>query len=223
MASRALTLLLALLPAAASAYPNTHPVLAWSSRSSKALSSVAASDAVKTGSHTIAEALYNHDAICEHDAVVIVEHSGLHASDLRSLSPSCHMAKALSGAPSTLQLVYVESGDRTANPFVDMAGVVSRRCRSRAVSHSPGFDLALDAEQGKHVVSISLLPLEDGEMGSSRKSAMASQESWLSSELAKIEKVFSNYLVTISSSFVRSRATHIILHLVLLPSLVWRA
>lgn len=83
------------------------------------------------------------------------------------------MAKALSGSPSTLKLAYVESGEHTANPFVDMAGVVSRRCGSRAVSHSPSFDLALDVEQGKHVVSISLPPLEDGETGSSRKSAMA--------------------------------------------------
>ena len=32
MAGRALSLLVALLPAAASAYSNTHPVLAWSSR-----------------------------------------------------------------------------------------------------------------------------------------------------------------------------------------------
>ena len=32
MAGRALTLLFALLPAATSAYSNTHPVLAWSSR-----------------------------------------------------------------------------------------------------------------------------------------------------------------------------------------------
>ncbi|TFK83193.1 hypothetical protein K466DRAFT_498943 [Polyporus arcularius HHB13444] len=201
MASRAFTFLLALLPAVASAYPNTHPVLAWSSRSSKALSSVAASDAAKTGSHAIAEALYNHNDICEHDAVIVVEHAGLHASDLRSLSPSCHTSKALSGAPSKLQLAYVESDSRFANPFVDLAGVLSRRCGSRAVSHSPSFDeLALDADQGKHVVSISLPPLEDGETGSSRKSAMASHESWLSSELAKIEEVFSNCLVIYSGS-----------------------
>ena len=53
--------------------------------SSKALSSVAASDAAKTNGHAIAEALYNHDDICEHDAVVVVEHSGV--------SPyACHTA-----------------------------------------------------------------------------------------------------------------------------------
>ena len=96
MAGRALTLLFALLPAAASAYSNTHPVIAWSSHEyvdhtqlpasrlslprSKALSAPAVSEAARTGSHAIAHALYSHDDICSHDAVVVVDHSGVSRS-----------------------------------------------------------------------------------------------------------------------------------------------
>ncbi|KAM5540582.1 hypothetical protein V8D89_005613 [Ganoderma adspersum] len=196
MAGRALTLLFALLPAAASAYSNTHPVLAWSSRNSKALSSPSVSEAAKANSHAIANALYTHDGICDHDAVIVVDHQGLHASDLRTLSPSCHTAKALSNAPSSLQFAYVQTEDRHSNPFVDLSGMLSKRCGSRTVSHAPDFgELDVDAGMGKHVISISLPSLENGEAGESRKSSMANHESWLSSELSKIEAMFADYLV----------------------------
>ncbi|KAH9921550.1 uncharacterized protein BXZ73DRAFT_91806 [Epithele typhae] len=159
MAGRALAIVCALLPAAVSAYSNTHPVLVWSS------------------------------------------HQYLHASDLRALAPSCHTAKALSKAPSTLHLPYVPSDGPSTNPFVDMSSMLSKRCGSHAVSHSPDAErLDIDAGKGKHVVTISLPPLESGEVGASRKHSMASHESWLSEELSKIEAVFSNYLVIYSGS-----------------------
>lgn len=41
------------------------------------------------------------------------------------------------------------------------------------LSHAPELgDLILDAGKGKHVVSISLPPLEDGEVETSRKSSL---------------------------------------------------
>ncbi|OJT09716.1 hypothetical protein TRAPUB_13821 [Trametes pubescens] len=201
MAGRALTLLFALLPAAASAYSHTHPVLAWSSHHSKALSSSAAAQGHNTDSHALANALYNHDNICEHDAVVVIDHAGLHASDLRALEPSCHVAKSISSAPSSLKFAYVESGSHHANPFRDLAGDLAKRCGSHSVSHTPDLgDLEVDAGKGRHVVSISLPALEDGEEGASRKSSMAEHQSWLSAELSKIEAAFSNYLVIYSGS-----------------------
>ena len=69
----------------------------------------------------------------------------MHASDLRTLSPSCHVSKALSNAPSSLQFAYVQSEDRHANPFVDLSGMLSKRCGSRTVSHAPDFG-ELDVE-----------------------------------------------------------------------------
>ena len=96
-----------------------------------------------------------------------------HASDLRTLSPSCHTAKALSNAPSSLRFAYVDGEGRATNPFVDLAGVLSKRCGSHAVSHSPDFgELEVDAAKGKHVVTISLPALEQGEAGASRKASM---------------------------------------------------
>ncbi|KAJ8502162.1 hypothetical protein ONZ51_g175 [Trametes cubensis] len=201
MAGRALTLLFALLPAAASAYSHTHPVLAWSSHHSKALSSPSVSDAARVDSHAVANALYTHDDICEHDAVVVIDHAGLHASDLRALPPSCHISKSIFGAPSALKLAYVESSSHHVKPFHQLADTLTKRCGSRAVAHMPDLgDLDIDASKGKHVVSISLPALEDGEEGASRKDSMIQYESWLSNELSKIEAAFSNYLVIYSGS-----------------------
>ncbi|KAI9063507.1 hypothetical protein FKP32DRAFT_1572055 [Trametes sanguinea] len=202
MARRALTLLsVLLLPAASLASSHLHPVLAWSSRHSNVLSSPAVSQASKSDCHAIANALYTHDSICDHDAIVVIDHAGLHASDLRTLSPSHHVSRALSEAPSTLKLAYVEGGDVHRNPFHDLADTLTQRCGSRAVSHAPDLgDMDIDAGKGKHVVSISLPALEDGEEGASRKSSISQHESWLSDELSKIAAAFSNYLVIYAGS-----------------------
>ncbi|CDO74210.1 hypothetical protein BN946_scf185043.g262 [Trametes cinnabarina] len=202
MARRALTLLFTLLlPTASLASSRTHPVLAWSSKHSKALSSPAVSQAAKSDCHAIANALYTHDDICEHDAVVVIDHAGLHASDLRAISPSHYVSRALSDAPSALKLAYVQSEDTHTNPFHDLADTLTHRCGSRAVSHAPDVGhLDIDAGKGKHVVSISLPALEDGEEGASRKNSVSEHESWLSAELSKIEAAFSNYLVIYAGS-----------------------
>ena len=90
------------------------------------------------------------------------------------------MAKALSNAPSSLQFAYVQSEDRHANPFVDLSGMLSKRCGSRTVNHAPELgELDIDARMGKHVISISLPPLENGGAGNSRKSSMASHGAYL--------------------------------------------
>ncbi len=84
------------------------------------------------------------------------------------------MAKSISSAPSSLKFAYVESGSHHANPFRDLAGDLAKRCGSHSVSHTPDLgDLEFDAGKGRHVVSISLPALEDGEEGASRKSSMA--------------------------------------------------
>lgn len=76
----------------------------------------------------------------------------------------------MSTAPSSLQFAYVNHESDAANPFVDLATTLSKRCGARTVSHAPDTgDLALDAEQGKHVVSISLPALEDGQVGRVRE------------------------------------------------------
>ncbi|KAH9172143.1 hypothetical protein EDB89DRAFT_999286 [Lactarius sanguifluus] len=47
------------------------------------------------------------DGLCEFDAVVLVDQPGLHASDLRSLSPESFAAARLQDSPSSSQLPYV--------------------------------------------------------------------------------------------------------------------
>ncbi|KAI8984922.1 hypothetical protein BD414DRAFT_489699 [Trametes punicea] len=201
MARRTLTILFALLPAASLALSSTYPVVAWSTRHSKVLSSPALSLATKTGSNAIASALYNHDDICEHDAVVVIDHAGLHASDLRALSPSHDLSKALSNAPSSLKVAYAETEYPNSNPFDHLVETLTQRCGSRALSHGSDLsDLEIDAGKGKHVVSISLPALEEGEEGASRKTSVSEHESWLSEELSKIEAAFPNYLAIYAGS-----------------------
>lgn len=166
--------------------------------SSKTLSSPSIAHGQKADSHALSNALYAGDDICDHDAVVVIDHAGvstylcmpcpaaltcrtrqIHASDLRALEPSCHLAKAISSAPSSLKLAYVESSDLYVNPFHDLANNVAKRCGSRSVSHSPDLgDLDVDSGKGRHVVSISLPALEDGEEGASRKNSMAAHRRW---------------------------------------------
>lgn len=111
----------------------------------------------------------------------------LHASDLRALEPSCHVAKSLSGAPSSLKFAYVESGSHHANPFRDLAGDLAKRCGSHSVSHTPDLGgLEVDAGKGRHVVSISLPALEDGEEGASRKSSMAEHRTSLVNPIRRV-------------------------------------
>ncbi|OBZ66653.1 hypothetical protein A0H81_13391 [Grifola frondosa] len=199
MTRRAVNILLALLPAATFAFSHTSPIVAWSSHSSNALSSASHTKFAHTTAPALAELLLHSNDICEHDAVVLIDHAGLHASDLRTLSPSCALAQSISSAPASLQIPYIPNA--AANPFLDLSGPLARRCRARGIRYSP-TDAPVDFSDvhGKHVVVIEMPALEDGEVGASRRSSMAAHVSWLSSELSKIADAFPNHLVIYSGS-----------------------
>lgn len=190
MARSALYCLLTLLPAASYAYAGTAPIVAWSSHSSNVLNS--ASSEGYTSPVTALEDILLNGAVCQHDAIILVDQKGLHASDLRNLPSSSSLAQTLNSAVSTLELPYVARS--VSNPFSSLAGTVADRCGARVVSHAPGqTNTALSAKE-KHVVCVEM-PSLDGFEGADRRKAVAEHDSTLSSALTKLAETFPSHLV----------------------------
>lgn len=193
-------LLAALLPTAL-AFSGTHPIVAWSSHSSSVFSSVSK----PTDNGNALESLLTDDSVCDHDAVVLVDQMGLHASDLRSLSSASKLARLLGSSASSLELPYMRhNGD---NPFAGLSEAIAQRCGSRMLSVSAGeIEPHLKAAQKeKHVVCVSMPSIEG--TADSRKGLMAELESTLGSELEKVANTFSKYMVVYTgwSSMLQSR------------------
>ncbi|CAL1703474.1 unnamed protein product [Somion occarium] len=167
------------------AYSNTHPIIAWSSHRAPSLEATSSSD--------VLERILLSDDICNHDAVVLFDHPGLHASDLRLLSPNSAITTTLNAAPSSLQLPYVVSN--LGNPFPDLAEVISKRCGSKLVHTNLGGLSEGVAQNGeKHVICVSMPPISDGDFGR-RKHLMSEYESQLSSDLEALSFISPHHLV----------------------------
>ncbi|KAF7969413.1 hypothetical protein HWV62_27413 [Athelia sp. TMB] len=173
------------------ALQDSHPVVAWSSHKSDILDLLPSSVA---HSKSVLDSIFSHEDICSQDAVVLVEQSGLHASDLRNLDSSSSLAKTLSSAPSSREFPYVFSN--TADSFAHTAESLSTRCGSRYVSLGPGQEGGSLEGGVKHVVSITMPHLEG--FASHRKEAMVELESYLANELESIKSLFSKHLVVFS-------------------------
>ncbi|KAG8935859.1 hypothetical protein FRC02_005858 [Tulasnella sp. 418] len=102
------TLLLLTLPGLL-AFSDTTPFLAWSSVKSRSLDLAASSISPLLKSTSSLHEYFRHSDICEHQAVVVVLYSGLHASDLRNLSPSSHISTTSRSAPSSLYIPYTQA------------------------------------------------------------------------------------------------------------------
>ncbi|KAI0051452.1 hypothetical protein FA95DRAFT_1554541 [Auriscalpium vulgare] len=202
MLSSALTV--ASLIAFATAFSDTLPVVAWSSHPSNALDSLATAS---SHSNSVYEQLLLNDDICAYDGVVMVDQPGLHASDLRTLSPTSALVSLLSRSPSSVQLPYIRRSPG-AVAVHDLAGLVQQRCGSRVLTHTSGSGRMQVEDGKKHVVCVSV-PELDGN-ASSRKAAMAEHESRLAQDLENLALAFPKHLVVFASSpssFVMRRQT----------------
>ncbi|KAF9030666.1 hypothetical protein BDP27DRAFT_1375251 [Rhodocollybia butyracea] len=141
------------------AFSNTAPFIAWSSHSSNAIDRLP-SVAGDGGSKNLFETILLNDDVCDHEAVVLVHQPGLHASDLRQLSKSSHMARSLSSASSSRQYPYIPESTSTLSseePFV-FAQSVSEKCHSRLVNIRPGQGGVAAAENENSVVVVVNMP-----------------------------------------------------------------
>ncbi|KAF9020232.1 hypothetical protein BDZ89DRAFT_1203997 [Hymenopellis radicata] len=181
-----LALLLALLPAVL-AFKDTIPIVAWSTHTSTVL------DKLSHTGHAL-ESILLSDDICSHEAVVIVDQPGLHASDLRSLPPTSHISRSLTSSASSHQRPYVpvqQSGD-----LVALAQMISERCAARLVTFAPGISgVSLDKNE-KAVVVINLPGLTNE--GYTRKGSMLHHDQLLADAMESMP--FETQLTLFSSS-----------------------
>ncbi|KAL4258018.1 Protein BIG1 [Pleurotus pulmonarius] len=187
----ALAVLLAVLPVAL-AYSNTAPIVAWTSHRSAALETLPSG--LKSGA-ALSYLLANNGA-CDSDAIVVVEHPGLHASDLRNLSPSSPLSLALRDSPSSRQYPYVPVDGDDVSVIVE---TVSSRCKSRLVTLTPGQPSTTLSPSEKYVINMRLPHLEG--MALDRHASLSQHiDSLFELELSNIATSFPNHLVLYSGS-----------------------
>ncbi|KAG8218251.1 hypothetical protein J3R82DRAFT_3861 [Butyriboletus roseoflavus] len=188
--------LLVLLPfSSVFAFSNTVPFVAWSSHSSDVLSNLAPGARPNHGA--LLEDIVSVGDLCSYDAVVVVDHPGVHSSDLRTLQPSCRLATLIKDAPSSRQLPHVE---RSLGSSPEAAALFANRCGSITVDVTPGSgEWSLEADK-KHVLSISMPPIEGSPRY--RKTVMAEHEQLLSKELDKLAALASNHLIIYAGSHI---------------------
>jgi len=186
-------LVIAAVAIVALAYSNTQPLLAWSSSSFHGLESLPSQ---LSDSTSLLESILLSDGVCNHDAVVIIEQPGLHASDLRNLSPNTYISRSLSASVSARQYPYIP-----AQNGIDISSIsdrLSSRCRSRLLEYSLGESDITPEQNTKHVVSLSMPALH--EYGIARQDAMTKYESMLADELSLIVTTFPDHLVVYTGS-----------------------
>ncbi|KAF5322568.1 hypothetical protein D9619_001113 [Psilocybe cf. subviscida] len=175
------------------AYFNSSPLVAWSSSNSPAINALPSS---APSSSALLDAILNADDVCYHDAVVIVSQPGLHASDLRTLSPHTHLSRTLASSPSSRQYPYLPEDNE-----VDLTALgerVATKCRSKLLQYSPGeSDVTLE-HGSKHVVCMAMPHL--GQSARERKEAVHNHEATLAVELQAIAAAFPNHLVVFTGS-----------------------
>ncbi|PFH50556.1 hypothetical protein AMATHDRAFT_75538 [Amanita thiersii Skay4041] len=184
-------LLLAAFSSLVSAYSDTAPFLAWSSHPSNALNSLPTS--FQHFDSPLRHVLSNDD-LCTHNAIIVIDHPGLHASDLRSL-PSSHLSQMVSSTPHVRHYPYVPI-DPSLNLLNELDSV-SQLCESRLVHFVPGESVTFEHDT-KHVVHLrmpSLMHLDEP-----RRIVAADHESMVSSELDYLTSIFPNYLVIYTGS-----------------------
>ncbi|KAK0191475.1 hypothetical protein F5146DRAFT_930481 [Armillaria mellea] len=187
-----LAFLFSLLPVAL-AFSDTFPIVAWSSHSSNVISRLPSS----THSADLFKIILLDEEICVHDAVIVVDQPGLHASDLRSLPSNSYIARYLNTSTSSRQYPYVRhDGYSSSGDLLSFVQSVSERCNTRLVSLMPGYGHAsLDAgEKAVVVVGLPELSVE----GYARKGNMLEHDVLLESALSALP--YSQHLTIYSTS-----------------------
>ncbi|KAF8075908.1 hypothetical protein FPV67DRAFT_1649010 [Lyophyllum atratum] len=176
------------------AFSDTVPLLAWSSYPSKTLDRLPSNAGQ---SHSLLESILFNEDVCSLDAVILVEQEGLHASDLRTLSPSSKLVQILSDSPSQKQFQYLNA--QSDSDLAATAEAISTRCGTQHIiltlSSVPGHF----THDSKNVVSIKL-PSLASQIGGMRKDTVSLYTSQLADELAYLSTTYPRHLVVYTGS-----------------------
>ncbi|KAL4075602.1 hypothetical protein J3A83DRAFT_4369801 [Scleroderma citrinum] len=174
-------------------FSNTIPFVAWSSQSSDILSSNSPSTRPDHGA--LLESITNHEYVCSFDAIFVIDHPGLHSSDLRNLQPSCGLAQTIKSAPSSRQLPNVKRSIRSPLHLLEQ---VASRCGAALLDITPeSGEWTLSGEK-KHILTMSM-PLLEG-TAQYRKNVMSQHEKLITAVLEKLAGQTPNHLVVYSGS-----------------------
>ncbi|KAN0140137.1 hypothetical protein V8E53_002033 [Lactarius tabidus] len=182
------------------AFSETSPLVAWSSHRSNALNKPQITQIKSATPHwdDLFGKMFSGDDLCDFDAVVLVDQPGLHASDLRSLSPASFVATRLQDSPSAVQLPYVRFSPH-GNAIQDLADRVTQRCGAQRLSFPVGAGPeSLEPSSGKHVLCLSMPAVT--EAAGPRRRSVTEHEARLASELERIERAFPRHLVVFAGS-----------------------
>ncbi|KIJ32326.1 hypothetical protein M422DRAFT_265820 [Sphaerobolus stellatus SS14] len=195
MPSRSLLCLSILLPFVAG-YADTIPVVAWSSHKSPALDSIASSLRPYSKPSEFFDAILNKASICDYDAIIIADQPGLHASDLRTITPSSYIAQSIKKSKSSLQIPYLPVSE--GSDFLEaFKSSVADRCASRRLELELGQGGVPLHKGEKHLVSLSLPSLEDT-IGRSKTMSKCHKD--LHKDVSNVASVFPSHIVIYTSS-----------------------
>ncbi|KAG5641062.1 hypothetical protein DXG03_006278 [Asterophora parasitica] len=141
-------------------------------------------------SRSLLKSIASSEDICDYDAVILIEQEGLHATDLRTLSPSSKLVQILSESSSQRQFQYLSPVANLANTAENIA----TRCGSDLVTLTPGSNPGHYTHDSRNVVNIKLPSLEN-QSGGTRKDKVALYSSQLADELAYLATTYPNHLV----------------------------
>jgi len=194
-------ILLAALCPLSLAFSDTFPIITWSLQGSNIIDSLPLKLSTTAHSASLLENILFNNELCDHDAIVLIDQPGLHASDLRTLPSSSSLARFLSSATSSRQFPYVRNPSQS--PFASVAQSISDRCSSQVLEFTPGQEGVTLDSASKYVIHIPMPHLE-GTSGS-RKSIMTEHDTRLSSGLEAIANVFPNHIVVFAGSSIPSK------------------
>ncbi|KAI6168906.1 hypothetical protein EDD17DRAFT_450712 [Pisolithus thermaeus] len=188
------TVLLALLPVVGVfGFSNTIPFVAWSSKSSNVLDRL--SPSTHPSHDALLESITKDESICSFDAIFVIDHPGLHNSDLRVLHPSCGVSTAIQNAPSSRQLPHVERKIVSGDSFLEQ---IASQCGFALVDVRPeNGEWSFDGNK-KHVLTMSMPPIEGP--AKHRKIVMSEHEQLIAGALEKLAVLSPSHLVLYSGS-----------------------
>ncbi|KAF8735309.1 hypothetical protein AX14_002297 [Amanita brunnescens Koide BX004] len=180
-------LLFAALFSWAAAYSGTYPIVAWSSQPSNALQALPASF---EGPNSLLAHIISNSAVCDHVAIIIIEHPGVHASDLRSLPFTSGLARRLASNRHVRHYPYVPFDSHLE--VSTHADVLSQQCDCRLITFNPGEAVTFDLGH-KHVIHLTLPPFSIS--NEPRENVIKYHEDILSTELDSLMSIFPEHLV----------------------------
>ncbi|KZT53390.1 hypothetical protein CALCODRAFT_54471 [Calocera cornea HHB12733] len=192
MARLTLTACLALAGSAV-AFRGTVPLVAWSTESSCHLGNLQTESAVTDWDNALQ--ILSIEDLCSHEGIVMVEQSGLHASDLSLLPSSSRLSRRILSSPSLFQAPRLKLPMDL--PFDALAGNITSLC-GHIAGDWESLELGSVRPDTRYLFRLQM-PTLRGSVAD-RRIMMKEHETLLSDRLESIASLFPSHLVLLSGT-----------------------